>query len=222
MRLGLVTRASVLVVAMITAGCGEPERVGPSPSKQDDSQDSGSNGAKQGSGSGKAKQGKAQGPSEAKGKKADAGAPEFTDDDFVERGVKSRDPFRSFVETFEVEAPKKVQRRVLMPETSVDQMKLIAIISGVTQPKAMLSDPAGVGHVVQRGDYIGRPEVVKTGGAEGMPVTLNWRVDRIRSDEVVLARKDPTSPGDTPLTRVLPLYQEGEREGFKKGSAKVR
>ena len=104
-----------------------------------------------------------------------------------------------------------MQRRVLMPNTAVDQMRLIAIISGLPQPRAMLTDPAGVGHVVKRGDYIGRAEVIQAGGAEGMPVTLNWRVDRIRSDEVVLTREDPTAPNKPPLTRVLPLYEEGER-----------
>jgi type IV pilus assembly protein PilP len=144
------------------------------------------------------------------GAKADGGL-DFTDDDFVEVDIENRDPFRSFAETFKVEAPKVVQRRVLMPDTSVERMRLNAIISGVAQPRAMLVDPAGVGHVVKRGDYVGRPEVIQAGGAEGMPVTLNWRVDRIRPDEVVLAREDPTAPNKPPLTRVLPLYADDER-----------
>lgn len=76
----------------------------------------------------------------------------------------------------------------------------------------MLVDPLGVGHVVERGDYIGRPEVVQAGtGAEGMPVTLNWRVDRIRPNEVVLTREDPTAPDRTPLARVIPLHDETAR-----------
>jgi len=43
-----------------------------------------------------------------------------------------------------------------------------------------------------------------------MPVTLNWRVDRIRPGSVVLTREDPTAPDKPPLTRVLPLHEGGE------------
>ncbi|MEM9075306.1 MAG: hypothetical protein AAGE52_42810, partial [Myxococcota bacterium] len=82
--------------------------------------------------------------------------------------------------------------------------------SGVAQPRAMLQDPAGVGHVVKIGQYVGRAEIIQTGGADSMPVTLNWRVARIRTGEVVLTRDDPTGPDRPPLTRVIPLYEEGE------------
>jgi len=54
--------------------------------------------------------------------------------------------------------------------------------------------------------------VIQTGGAEGMPATLNWRVDRIRPSEVVLTRTDPSAPDQPPLTRSIPLHQEGEAE----------
>ena len=134
----------------------------------------------------------------------------FRDEDFVE-AESNRDPFRSYAAMFKVRPVDRPQRAVKMPTTSIDEMRLSAIISGVAQPRAMLVDPDGIGHVVQRADYIGRPEVVQTGGAEGMPVTLNWRVDRIRPNEVVLAREDPTAPGRPPLTRVIPLYEESER-----------
>lgn len=92
-----------------------------------------------------------------------------------------------------------------MATTSVDEMKLIAIVTG-TPDRAMFTDPHGVGYVVRRGDYIGRAEIVQTGGEEGMGVTLNWRVDRIRTNEVVLSREDPTAPDRPALTRVLPLH----------------
>ena len=88
-------------------------------------------------------------------------------------------------------------------------MKLIAIVTGIATPRAMLTDTSSVGHVVRRGDYIGRPEVVQAGGGEGMAVTLNWRVDRIRAGSVVLTREDPSSPDKPPLTRVIPLHEGG-------------
>ncbi len=134
----------------------------------------------------------------------------FADQDFAELDIQNRDPFRSYAKAFKAQAAAPAQRRVLLPSTSLDEMKLIAIVTGIATPRAMLTDTASVGHVVRRGDYIGRPEVVQTGGAEGMPVTLNWRVDRIRPGSVVLTREDPSSPDKPPLTRVMPLHEGGE------------
>jgi type IV pilus assembly protein PilP len=138
----------------------------------------------------------------------------YTDDDFVERDIQNRDPFRSYARAFKAQAAAPAQRRVLLPSTSLDEMKLIAIVTGIATPRAMLTDTAQVGHVIRRGDYIGRPEVVRTGGSEGMPVTLNWRVDRIRPGSVVLTREDPTSPDKPPLTRVIPLREGGDTPQF--------
>ena len=132
----------------------------------------------------------------------------YRDEDFVELDTGNRDPFRSFANIFKVQNVSAPQRRVLLPMTSIDEMRLIAIISGVAQPRAMLQDPNTVGHVVKRGDYIGRAEVIQTGGSDSMPVTLNWRVDRIRAGEVVLTRDDPTAPDRPPLTRVIALHED--------------
>ena len=138
----------------------------------------------------------------------------YSDDDFVELDIQNRDPFRSYAKAFKAQAAAPAQRRVLLPSTSLDEMKLIAIITGIATPRAMLTDTTQVGHVVRRGDYIGRPEVVQSGGSEGMPVTLNWRVDRIRPGSVVLTREDPTAPDKPPLTRVMPLHEGGEPVQF--------
>ena len=134
----------------------------------------------------------------------------FADDDFVELDIQNRDPFRSYARAFKAQAAAPAQRRVLLPSTSLDEMKLIAIVTGIATPRAMLTDTARVGHVIRAGDYIGRPEVVQSGGSEGMPVTLNWRVDRIRPGSVVLTREDPSAPDKPPLTRVMPLHEGGE------------
>jgi type IV pilus assembly protein PilP len=133
----------------------------------------------------------------------------FRDEDFVE-SPQNRDPFRSYARLFKVRPPESAQRRVIMPTTGLDEMTLIAIVSGTSDARAMFTDPAGIGYVLQRGDYVGRPEVVQTGGDQGMAVTLNWRVDRIRPDSVVLVREDPTAPGNPPLTRVIPLHTPDE------------
>lgn len=135
----------------------------------------------------------------------------YRDEQFVE-SVTNRDPFRDFKHIFKAKAPVSDQRKVKMPDTSIDQMTLIAIVSGVARPRAMVTDKTGKGQVIVRGDYIGRPEVIQTGGAEGVPVSLNWRVDRIRSDEVVLSRQDPTAPDRPPVVRTMTL-REDEEEG---------
>jgi type IV pilus assembly protein PilP len=136
----------------------------------------------------------------------DAG-PQYREDDFTESNV-NRDPFRSYARLFKVRPPEAPQRTVLMPTTSVDDVRLTAIISGVADPRAMFTDASGVGYVVSRGDYICRGETVQTGGEQGMSVMLHWRVDRIREGEVVLSREDPTAPNRPPLSRVIPLYDE--------------
>ncbi len=129
------------------------------------------------------------------------------DSDFVE-SEGNRDPFRSYADAFRGRGPTVAQRSVLMPNTPIEAMRLIAIITGVEQPRAMLVDEKGVGHVTSRGDFVGRAEVVQSGGAENLAITINWRIDRIRSTEVVLARDDPTGPNRPPLTRVIPLHEK--------------
>lgn len=137
---------------------------------------------------------------------AEADVP-FRDADFAE-SEHNRDPFRSFEADFKLKAPQVAQRAVIMPNTPIDGMRLIAIVMGLSQPKAMLVDEKGVGYVTTRGDFVGRADVVQGGGAEGLPVTLNWRIERIRDNEVVLLREDPSAPGRPPLTRVIPLHDE--------------
>ncbi len=128
----------------------------------------------------------------------------YSDDYFVESDI-NRDPFRSFTALFKATATEEPQRTVIMATTAIENMKLIAIISGVPSPKAMLVDTLGVGHIVERGMYLGRPEIVRA--SENVSMTLNWRVHRIRENEVVLTRADPTDPNRPPLTRVIPLRE---------------
>ena len=133
----------------------------------------------------------------------------FRDSDFIE-SEQSRDPFRNFLSEVRGKGPVVAQRTVLMPNTPINQMKLIAIVTGIDQPRAMIVDEKGVGYVTTRGDFVGRAEVVQSGGAENLPVTLNWRVDRIRENEVVLAREDPAGPNRPNLTKVIPLHEADE------------
>jgi hypothetical protein len=129
----------------------------------------------------------------------------FRDETFVE-SIRNRDPFRLYSKAVHTAAMTDIQRRVVMPLTSVDEMRLIAIVTGMPRPKAMLVAPDGIGYVVERGDFLGRPKVIQATGSVSMQ--LNWRVDRIRDSEVVLTQQDPADPNRSALTKIIPLRDE--------------
>jgi type IV pilus assembly protein PilP len=148
----------------------------------------------------------------ASGLPAELKAPEYTENDFVESD-RNRDPFRSFiVQNNPVNRQALNQRKVELAQYSIDELKLVAIVQGADQPRAMFVDPSGKGTVVYKGTFICRPEVVHIGGSNGPEYQLNWRVDRIRDTDVVLIREDPAQPAIPPATRVIPLHPEQDKE----------
>lgn len=149
----------------------------------------------------------------------DAGAPnmpplkavEFGENEFTESD-RNRDPFRSYAAMFieQAKRPTVNQRTVLLSQYSLDELKLVGIVQGGDYPRAMLVDPTTKGWIVKKGDFIGRPDVVHTGGTNGSDYQLNWRIDRVRDGDIVLTREDPAQPGIAPATRVIPLRTEQE------------
>ena len=133
---------------------------------------------------------------------------------------RSRDPFRSFAQSFVQDNKSKVhsQREVILSQYALDELKLIGIVTRAEPAKAMLVDPTGKGFVIQRGQFVGRPDVVQAAGASGTVYEINWRVDRIRSSDVVLVREDPSNPDVPSATRVIPLRpdEDTDIEGKKK------
>jgi type IV pilus assembly protein PilP len=130
---------------------------------------------------------------------------EFQDSDFVE-SERSRDPFRSFAKFFvdkRGDGPQS-QREVVLKDYSIDQLKLVGIVTNIRPPRAMLVDPTGRGHVISRGQFIGKAEIV-AGAANTGDYEINWRVERIRPDDIVLVREDPSNPDVPTATRVIPL-----------------
>jgi len=125
---------------------------------------------------------------------------------------RNRDPFRSFASMFVEQSRKPTinQRTVLLAQYSIDELKLIGIVLSNDYPRAMLVDPTKKGWIVKKGDFIGRPDVVHTGGTNGSDYQLNWRIDRVRDGDIVLTREDPAQPGVAPATRVIPLRSEQE------------
>ncbi len=139
---------------------------------------------------------------------AEAKSNEHTENDFVESD-RNRNPFRTFaLQTQAVTRQALDQRKVEIPEYSIDELKLVAIVLGGDQPRAMFVDPSSKGTVVYKGTFICKPEIVHIGGSNGPEYPLNWRVDRIREGDVVLIREDPAQPSIPAATRVVVLHPE--------------
>lgn len=134
----------------------------------------------------------------------------FTEADFAETD-KNRDPFRGFATVFaqQARAKKDDQRVVVVPRYAIDELKLAGVITRA-EARALFIDPNNVGWVIHTGDYVGKPEIVRTGGAAGIDIAIHWRVDRIREGDVVFVREDPAHPEIAPVTRVIPLFPTEE------------
>ncbi|MFO0613531.1 MAG: pilus assembly protein PilP [Polyangiaceae bacterium] len=132
--------------------------------------------------------------------------------DFTESPT-NRDPFRSYADSFRaVAAVKKVteNKDALIGKYSIDELKIVGIVTG-GMGRVLIDDPSGLGWVIKVGDYVGKPEVVH-GTTSGNDVSVNWRVDRIRPNDVVFVREDPSRPDVPPTTRVLSMRTEEEME----------
>ena len=156
----------------------------------------------------------ARGPASVAAAAPSSSAPtpvDFHEEDFSET-ERSRDPFRSFAKLFADQGKTRVksQRQVLLDHYSIDDLKLIGLVTHTDTPRAMLLDPSGRGWVVTRGQFIGRAEVIHAGGPGGVDYELNWKVDRIRDGDLVLVREDPAHADIAPASRVIALRTEAE------------
>ena len=64
---------------------------------------------------------------------------------------------------------------------------------------------------VKRGDFVGRPDIVHIGGANGADYQIHWRVDKVRDGDVVFIREDPAQPNIPPASRVISLHPEQDQ-----------
>lgn len=130
---------------------------------------------------------------------------EFQERDFAEAD-NNRDPFRSFLGDLMAQGRTRVsvQRKVLVFRYALEELKLVGIVQGAPS-RALLIDPTGLGWIAKAGDFVGKPELVHSGGPSGTDVPINWRVDRIRAADVVFVREDPSHPEIPATTRVLAL-----------------
>jgi type IV pilus assembly protein PilP len=130
---------------------------------------------------------------------------EFQERDFAESET-NRDPFRGFVAELIAQSKTRftVQRKILVERYSLEELKLVGLVSGAPS-RALLIDPTGFGWIAKVGDFVGKPEMVHSGGPGATDVPINWRVDRIRPSDVVFVREDASHPEIPPTTRVIAL-----------------
>ncbi len=113
---------------------------------------------------------------------------------FVYSPVGKRDPFRSYLIELERQTALASSGRQKEPTEmfEVDQYHLTAIISGTSQPKAMVEDPTGRGHVVHLGSRLGKN---------------SGRISRITGSELVITEEVQDATGKVmriPITKRLP------------------
>ncbi len=192
---------TIAVAAMVLGGCGDdaPQTGSAQPAQQ---------------GGAAAPQAAAAQPAGAAGPKAGAmpsNLPPLPQREISERDFNesNRDPFKAYVEAKPVVTVQKTQRDVLLSKYALEECKIAGIITG-DSPRVLINDPTGLGWVVHTGDFVGRAEKVHAGGASGVDVAVNWRVDRIRSNDVVFVREDPSRPDLQATTRVLSLRTADE------------
>jgi len=119
------------------------------------------------------------------------------EEDFAENDDSNRDPFRSYLDTWIERGPKITTSAVsaIFAKYSLEELVLIAVISGDANPRAMFRDPTGLGQTVKRGDYLSKSAA---------------RITKILSDRVVLEMSEITPGGATKaLERAVLVNPEG-------------
>ncbi len=136
---------------------------------------------------------------------------QIAETDFVE-SAGNRDPFRNYSDLFKAQAAGKkivVQRNVLANKFALEELRVRGIMTGELN-EVMLDDPSGTDWRAKVGDYVGKPELVHANGGQGADVTVNWRIDKIRANDVIFVREDPSAMDVSAPTRTLSLRTQDE------------
>ena len=120
------------------------------------------------------------------------------DEDFSETDDANRDPFRSYFGIFTDRGPRTNLQQVvpsIFGKFALEELTLIAVITGDANPRAMFRDPSGLGQVIKRGDYVSKSAA---------------RVTKILSDRVVVELAEAASGGETrALEKAILVNPEG-------------
>jgi hypothetical protein len=119
---------------------------------------------------------------------------QLSSEDFRESPA-NRDPFRSFLSTFASQIVNvKPQHRIVAEKFALEELKLIAIITGSDmQARAMFTDPSGAGVTLVRGDHVSKSDAL---------------VERVAPDRVFFQVEEDLGSGAKPklVERVVELH----------------
>jgi type IV pilus assembly protein PilP len=80
--------------------------------------------------------------------------PAAGDELYTYNTIGKRDPFRDVRSELCIDTTEPPKYPLELFE--LDQLKVVAVVVGTAAPRAMIEDPAGVGHIVRIGELIGR------------------------------------------------------------------
>jgi type IV pilus assembly protein PilP len=104
--------------------------------------------------------------------KAEAAAPEW-----AYSSVGKRDPFRSFLAELAESREGAVSRcSTPLGRFEIDQLRLVAVVTGLDDPVAMVQAPNGVGYSIRRGACVGRNGGVISAVRGGEVVIQEWAI----------------------------------------------
>jgi type IV pilus assembly protein PilP len=106
---------------------------------------------------------------------APAPAPKAEAQEWSYSSVGKRDPFRSFLADFE-KSQGVLRTRCATPlgRFELEQLKLVAVVTGLEDPIGMVEAPTGVGYSVRRGACIGKNGGVVAAVRSGEVVVSEW------------------------------------------------
>jgi type IV pilus assembly protein PilP len=91
--------------------------------------------------------------------------------------VGKRDPFKSFLSELSVQAGSLATRCATpLGRYEVEQLKLVAVVTGLEDPLAMVQAPNGVGYTLRRGACIGKNGGVIAAVRSGEVVISEWAI----------------------------------------------
>ena len=119
------------------------------------------------------------------------GATKEAEAEWAYSSVGKRDPFRSFLSELAVQGGSLATRcSTPLGRYEVDQLKLVAVITGLEDPVAMVEAPSGVGYSVRRGACIGKNGGVVAAVRSGELIISEWaiRADSTRDSTQTVLR----------------------------------
>jgi type IV pilus assembly protein PilP len=128
---------------------------------------------------------------------ADAGAEAPAPPEWVYSSVGKRDPFRSFLADLEASGQALVTRcNTPLGRFELEQLKLVAVVTGLADPVAMLEAPSGVGYTIRRGACLGKNGGVVATIRTGEVVVSEWAIKadgtRDKTQTVLRLPKEPS------------------------------